>query len=50
LIFATLFLGGLAAVVDRIDDHGEVLAGSSSVDFGMFLLFLLSVGDRSNVK
>jgi hypothetical protein len=39
---------GLAAAVDRIDDDGVVLASSSSVDFGMFLLFLLSVGDRSN--
>jgi hypothetical protein len=46
----TLSLGGLAAVLDRIDDDGVVLAWSYTVDVGMFLMFLLSVGDRYNQK
>ncbi len=41
---------GLAAIDNRIDDNGVVLAWSFSVDFGMLLLFLLSVSDRSNQK
>jgi hypothetical protein len=50
LIVVTLSLRGLAAVIHRIDDDGVVLAWSYSVDAGMFLLVLLSVGDRSNQK
>jgi hypothetical protein len=50
LIIAAVLFGGMAAVVDRIDDDGVVLAWRSSVDLGMFLLFLLNIGDRSNQK